>query len=219
MSKKTFEEAQKTKHNILAAAHQVFTAQGYAKASLSDIARVANVTRGAIYWHFENKGELLVALLEDKLERLSLMSTLRAAGAPEQRDPLGMLYRWAMLHFQADAENFIISPLSEMLRQVMVLDAAQDTKERLSEFIDNERQMIKMALTRAIAIGQLSSKVNVELAASYIYGTIIGMIMSLRDGLNFAPYQSNKLIIENMFVHLNEMQFPEEVEPREARYV
>lgn len=206
MSKKTFEEAQKTKHNILAAAHQVFTEKGYAKASLSDIARVAKVTRGAIYWHFENKGELLTSLLEDRLERLNLLPTLRAAAAENQRDPLGMLYQWAMLHFQADAEDFIVSPLSDILQQVMSASAAHEAQERLRELLDSERKMIILALQRAISVGQLSPKVNVELASSYIYGTITGMIMSLRDGLHLAPYQSNKLIVETMFRHLNEMQ-------------
>ena len=120
MSKKTYEEAQKTKQSILAAANQVFTTKGYAKASLSDIARVAQVTRGAIYWHFENKGELLAAVLEEHLERLNLLPTLRAAVAENQRDPLGMIHKWAMLHFQADTENFIVSPLAGIFQQVML---------------------------------------------------------------------------------------------------
>ena len=206
MSKKTYEEAQKTKQSILAAANQVFISKGYAKTSLSDIARVAHVTRGAIYWHFENKGELLAALLEDHLERLNLLPTLRAAVAENQRDPLGMLYKWAMLHFQADTENFIVSPLADIFQQVMAIDATHDAQERLIELIESERQMIKDAFKRAIALGQLSPQVDADLVASYVNGTIVGLIVSLRDGLHIVPHQSSKLIVETMFRHLNELQ-------------
>lgn len=59
MSKRTHAEALQTKRSILDAAAKVFSANGFAKTSLSDIARDADVTRGAIYWHFENKTELL----------------------------------------------------------------------------------------------------------------------------------------------------------------
>lgn len=206
MSKKTYEEAQKTKQSILAAANQVFTTKGYAKASLSDIARVAQVTRGAIYWHFENKGELLAAVLEDHFERLNLLPTLRAAVAENQRDPLGMVHKWAMLHFQADTENFIVSPLAGIFSQVMATEATHEAQERLIELIESERQMIRDAFKRAIALGQLSSKVDPELVASYVHGTIVGLIISLRDGLHLVPYQSNKMIIETMFRHLNDLQ-------------
>lgn len=205
MSKKTYEEAQKTKLNILAAAKQVFTSKGYAKASLSDIARVAHVTRGAIYWHFENKGELLAALLENHLERLNLLPTLRAAVAEDQRDPLGKIHQWAMLHFQADAEDFIVSPLGDIFQQVMATDATHEAQERLIELIESEREMLTSAFRRAIALGQLSSKVDAELVASYVHGTIVGLIISLRDGLHISPYQSNKFIIETMFRHLNDL--------------
>lgn len=206
MSKKTYEEAQKTKQSILAAAKQVFTEKGYAKTSLSDIARVAQVTRGAIYWHFENKGELLAALVEEQFEQLNLLPTLRAAAAENQRDPLGLIYKWAMLHFQADTEDFIVSPLADIFQQVMATEATHDAQERLIELIESERQMIKDAFKRAVALGQLSSKVDPELVASYVHGTIVGLIVSLRDGLHIVPYQSSKLIVETMFRHLNDLQ-------------
>lgn len=35
-----------------------FAQHGVSKTTLNDIADAANVTRGAIYWHFENKTQL-----------------------------------------------------------------------------------------------------------------------------------------------------------------
>ena len=53
--RKTKEEAQQTRCNLLAAALTVFYHRGVAHTSLDEIAKAAGVTRGALYWHFKNK--------------------------------------------------------------------------------------------------------------------------------------------------------------------
>lgn len=64
MVRRTKEEAQKTRDQILTAASKVFCDKGFANSSLEDIASEANVTRGAIYWHFKNKSDIFEALHE-----------------------------------------------------------------------------------------------------------------------------------------------------------
>lgn len=64
MSKK-IEQAEKTKASILDAAIEVFYQKGYMKATLEDIAKEANVTRGAIYWSFKNKQDIFKTLHEN----------------------------------------------------------------------------------------------------------------------------------------------------------
>lgn len=56
--KRTKEEAAATRATILKAALSVFSAKGYAAATLDDVAAAAKVTRGAIYWHFKSKADL-----------------------------------------------------------------------------------------------------------------------------------------------------------------
>ena len=60
----TKEQAEKTKENILRGALKTFSQRGLAKARLEDIAKEVGVTRGAIYWHFENKRELFTELFK-----------------------------------------------------------------------------------------------------------------------------------------------------------
>jgi AcrR family transcriptional regulator len=49
---------------ILEAATRVFAEKGYHRATTKDIARAAGMAEGTIYLYFENKAELLMALLE-----------------------------------------------------------------------------------------------------------------------------------------------------------
>lgn len=64
MARKTKEEALQTRQIILDAAETLFQQQGVSRTSLQQIAQAANVTRGAIYWHFSDKLALFQALLD-----------------------------------------------------------------------------------------------------------------------------------------------------------
>ena len=61
--RRTKEDAEKTRAAILNAAEQLFLERGVAHTSLEHIARAAGVTRGAVYWHFQNKADLFTAML------------------------------------------------------------------------------------------------------------------------------------------------------------
>lgn len=65
MVRKTKEEAEKTRKDIIDAARRTFHACGVTRSSLDKIAQAAGVTRGAVYWHFQNKAELFFAMRED----------------------------------------------------------------------------------------------------------------------------------------------------------
>lgn len=58
MAKRTKAEALKTRQELIETAIAQFAQHGVSKTTLNDIADAANVTRGAIYWHFENKTQL-----------------------------------------------------------------------------------------------------------------------------------------------------------------
>jgi AcrR family transcriptional regulator len=69
MARKTKEEAEATRESVLMAALDLFSERGYSHATFSDIARRIGMTRGAVYWHFDNKPALLAALIEYICER------------------------------------------------------------------------------------------------------------------------------------------------------
>jgi len=57
-------KAQLTREVILDVAESVFFEMGLSGTTLEEIARRANVSRGAIYWHFTNKVEVFEAVFE-----------------------------------------------------------------------------------------------------------------------------------------------------------
>ncbi|MDQ7727088.1 TetR family transcriptional regulator [Halomonas sp. SpR8] len=82
MARKTKAEAAATREALLEAAEEMFFAKGVARTSLEQIARHAGLTRGAVYWHFKNKGDLFMALIEQvRMPFQSLMDEVSNADA------------------------------------------------------------------------------------------------------------------------------------------
>lgn len=84
--RRTKEDAERTKNDILNAAVNLFSEKGVANTSLHEIAQAASVTRGAVYWHFQNKIEIFDAL-HDRLHQ-PLMDMILQGVENDHADPL-----------------------------------------------------------------------------------------------------------------------------------
>lgn len=62
MARRTREEAEKTRQELLGMALQQYALYGIHNVSLKAIAAEAGVTHGALYWHFKNREDLILAL-------------------------------------------------------------------------------------------------------------------------------------------------------------
>lgn len=64
MARKTKEEAEKTYWALLDSSAALFLEKGIAATTLHEISARAGVTRGALYWHFKGKGEIIMAIID-----------------------------------------------------------------------------------------------------------------------------------------------------------
>jgi TetR/AcrR family transcriptional regulator, acrAB operon repressor len=64
VSRRTKEESEATREGILNAAELCFLEEGVFRTTLERIAIRAGYTRGAVYWHFKNKLEVLDAVMQ-----------------------------------------------------------------------------------------------------------------------------------------------------------
>jgi AcrR family transcriptional regulator len=68
-SMRTSGRAASTRAALLSAAREVFTASGFAEASIADVVARAGASVGSLYHHFGGKGDLYLALFEDYQQR------------------------------------------------------------------------------------------------------------------------------------------------------
>lgn len=67
--KKTKEQAEETRKAILQSALDLFYEKGYSKTTFELISSKIGLTKGAVYWYFKNKPDLLVAIINVYIER------------------------------------------------------------------------------------------------------------------------------------------------------
>jgi TetR/AcrR family acrAB operon transcriptional repressor len=178
--KRTRREALETRAQILKAAEQVFVERGVSRASLAEIADLAGVTRGAVYWHFKDKMALLEALFEDA----SLADDPFVMSWTEgERDPLGHLER----KLAGLLARVLSAGPSRSFYSIMLMHCEMSTEtewiwSRLHAIWRCAEHQMARALRAAIAHNQLSAELDPYLAATFIHSTVTGLIIrSLRE--------------------------------------
>ncbi len=89
MVRRTKEEAAATRDSILDGAEILFAKHGVSRTTLQHIATAAGVTRGAIYWHFVDKGAVFSAMMERAT--MPMDAAVKLAGERAPTDPLQSL--------------------------------------------------------------------------------------------------------------------------------
>jgi len=103
MARRTKEEAAATRDSILDAAEKLFVEQGVSRTTLQHIASAAGVTRGAIYWHFDDKGALFNAMMERAI--LPLEAEMQVLDQAESDDPLVDLRNYMLAVLRRTVED------------------------------------------------------------------------------------------------------------------
>lgn len=103
MARKTKVEAEETHQRILSAALDLFSAKGYERTTFEDVARRIRLTKGAVYWHFKSKPDLLTELIV-QMSAMNLAHANRALPSPVTLDGL-------VAHFVERARLVAVKPV------------------------------------------------------------------------------------------------------------
>ncbi|MDR3370795.1 TetR family transcriptional regulator [Rhodoferax sp.] len=177
MARRTKEDAQATRQQLLQAAQRVFAEKGVSRTSLQDIAQAAGASRGAIYWHFKNKADLFNAMM--KCATLPMEQAMQQIGHDARQDPLVELERamlQAMQSIVEDADTRAIFEIATM--KIEYVDELLAVKERHAQCsVDGTREM-QRSLQEAAAHRAITLPVAAEIAARGLHGLMVGLIQS-----------------------------------------
>lgn len=174
MARKTKEEAQATREGILDAALECFHEHGVAGTSLAAIGQRAGYSRGAVYWHFKNKTEVLEAMINR--ERTPFIKRLRRAYSPHRSTPIEDL-RSAML---VSLDELAGDPCLLRMMEIMLrndLSAESVAMQRLqNDYVTEEMGIFERALERAQELQQLRPAVDTLQLARILHATLTGIM-------------------------------------------
>ncbi|MDD2879109.1 MAG: TetR family transcriptional regulator [Rhodoferax sp.] len=175
MVRRTKEDAEETRHQLLEAAQRVFAEKGVSRTSLQDIAQAAGVTRGAIYWHFKNKAELFNAMMDSAI--LPMEQTMQQLGHDAKQDPLTELER-AMLQtmhsIESDARTRAIFEVATL--KVEYVDELLAVKERHVQCYLEGTQQMQRSLEESAMRRAVTLAIPPAVAAHGLHALMVGLI-------------------------------------------
>ena len=175
MVRRTKEEAAATRDSILDAAEILFAKHGVSRTTLQHIATAAGVTRGAIYWHFVDKGAVFSAMMQRAT--MPMDAAVKLAGERADTDPLQSL-RNEMLAVLQIVEG------DEKARRVFEIatlkteftDEVDSARAHKRESVARWRGRLQDQFTQAVADGTLPAAVDPRKASMSVWVMLDGLI-------------------------------------------
>ena len=170
--RRTKEEAERTRRTILGASLKVFSTKGYSRTRLEDVAKEAGVTRGAIYWHFDNKAKLYGSAVSESVsgyrKRLTNILLSDLLPLPKIRT---LMKEWLITLEEDEAYRTLV----EMALTKTEFD--DQTVEGVRDwfgFVDEVQRAIVDLIREGIDAGEIQKEVDPEVAGlaliSYLNG-------------------------------------------------
>ncbi|SEB62261.1 TetR family transcriptional regulator [Pseudomonas marginalis] len=175
MVRRTKENAQETRRQILEAAEKAFYEKGLARTTLERIATLAGVTRGAIYWHFSNKADLVQAMLNTLHEPLAEVT--KTSESKDEMDPMGCLRRLLIHLFHQVGTNPKTRRINEIFfhKCELIDETFHLARQRQAASLDCKARIVR-SLNNAKSRGQMPEDLDTVRAAISLHAYIDGIL-------------------------------------------
>ena len=187
MNKRSAEE---TKKRILASARTVFVEEGYAQASMRQIARASGISVGALYLHFKNKEKLYLTFVQEWMEQLN--EETREA-LIDMDDPMEAMRAFIIITIEFVRRN----------REIIILQGRElgfhFGIELKREFFRERRGVIADIVRRGLAKG-VFRECDADEAAKVIFNTLrgFGVSMVLDEDAMFASEACVDMVLHGL---------------------
>lgn len=197
MAKKTKADALKTRQHLIETAIVQFALRGVSNTTLNDIADAARVTRGAIYWHFENKTQLfnevwaqqpaLRELIQDKLL------------VHDAESPLEQLREQLIVGLQYIAEIPRQQALLQILFHKCEFNEEMISEQEIREKMGFNLHSLRQTLQKSMAKGEIANQLDLDVMVIVIYGAFSGIVKNwLINPTGYNLYQQAPVLVDNV---------------------
>lgn len=168
----------KTEKLLIDITYGLLYRKGYCATSLMDILNIAKITKGAMYYHFSNKNELVLASMQHYLENILQMHWIEPLEKSDE--PLHTLIEQinAYLYAFADPETPLEikhgCPLMNFVLDMSDKDEAFFTY--LQSVYARWQESVAKALQKAKSLNQTNTNFDAEAEALFIIASVEGSI-------------------------------------------
>lgn len=159
-------KAAQTKINILQRAFDLIYRKGFQATSVDDIIATTQVTKGAFFYHFKNKEEMGLAMINEVM--YPGMHQVMIQPLINSKDPISELYQM-MRHLLLKAPFFEVKygcPAVNLIEEMSPLNNSY--KEALHKLVSEWQQAIEKSIRNGKTAGMIRQDVDVRRAACFI---------------------------------------------------
>ena len=176
MVRKTKQEALATRSHILDTAERVFEVRGVSGTSLHEIAKAAGLTRGAIYWHFNDKADLFNAMMERATLPLEEAGACGFDNADTTLSQMRLGFREVLKRIVADPQMRRVFEIA--IHKVEYVDEMRAVRERHLSIRNECLGDVERVLKSAIKRGELARRMPSRAAAIGLHALLDGLIQN-----------------------------------------
>jgi AcrR family transcriptional regulator len=162
-----------TREKILETAIRLFSTQGYATTSLSQVAREAEVSKALIFWHFENKETLFRTVVQRALEPyfINVLDDIEGLDEPDQ------LVRLVEEYFDFVSAN--LASVRFLLGLVVREDqgAPEDVVGHMHELAGVYERLLADVIERGQQAGAIREDVDPQVEAGLLMSALHGVVV------------------------------------------
>lgn len=146
-----------TKQEILEAALELFSVQGFEATSIAQIAGAVGIRKASLYSHFENKQAILDALVQEVLEQYEEHSFFARANWEKATGSLPQTSEDAVQMIQRQIRYIIHDPAISRARKMLVIEqfrnrslAKLQTKQNYSDVLGYFTGLVKQLIRQGV---------------------------------------------------------------------
>ncbi|MFS2221716.1 TetR/AcrR family transcriptional regulator [Pantoea sp. B65] len=161
-------EKSATYHRLITAAAACFSEKGFNATSVSDIARRAAVSQGAMYTYFKGKGELITAIVMEEQHTALQNYTLSYQCSPFER----------ICQLMKSCINEVGYPADHRLWVEIIAESSRNQTVRETFILTDKimRDGIKSIISAGIARGDFAGDLDLEASTIALFALIDGLI-------------------------------------------
>ncbi|MDR1020770.1 MAG: TetR family transcriptional regulator [Synergistaceae bacterium] len=181
MARRTKEEAMETRRRLLESALGIMSERPFSKVSMNEIAEKIGLSKGAVYWHFKSKNDLLINLVEN----------VCCEGEEELKANYADSESWdgLRLYFREEIKRAIQSDRSKRINMLMQrkVEWPEAVREKIfsimKERAGTQRKMVEGALENMRLEGAIRGDVQTGDLAALITAIFHGLVISQFFGI------------------------------------
>ena len=146
-----------TKREILEAALELFSVQGFEATSISQIADAVGIRKASLYSHFDNKQAILDALIKDVMEQYDKHSIFAGTDQKKSSENLPMNPDEAVRVIGEQIRYIIHEPYISKARKMLVIEqfqnpelASMQTKQNYSDVLKYFTGLINLLIQKEV---------------------------------------------------------------------